>query len=113
MGAGAAVHGGTRVRRMRRSGAVWQLETARGIVSAGQVVLATNVAETSLTIPGVTAVVDSGLVRRSRFDPVSGMSRLALMRISRAATVCVSSRIRSASVDLPWSMWAMIEKLRM
>ena len=42
LGAGAAVHGGTRVRRMRRSGAVWQLETARGVVSAGQVVLATN-----------------------------------------------------------------------
>jgi glycine/D-amino acid oxidase-like deaminating enzyme len=42
LGGGAAVHGGTRVRRMRRSGAVWQLETARGIVSAGQVVLATN-----------------------------------------------------------------------
>src|SRR5262245_60218353 len=34
-------------------------------------------------------------------------------RIARGSTVCVSSRIRSASVDLPWSMWAMIEKLRM
>src|SRR5207245_8332597 len=34
-------------------------------------------------------------------------------RISRASTVCVISRMRSASVDLPWSMWAMIEKLRM
>src|SRR5213592_1876195 len=34
-------------------------------------------------------------------------------RMSRGSTVCVSSRMRSASVDLPWSMWAMIEKLRM
>src|SRR5438270_10912974 len=34
-------------------------------------------------------------------------------RIWRGSTVCVSSRMRSASVDLPWSMWAMIEKLRM
>ncbi len=33
--------------------------------------------------------------------------------MSRAVTVPVSSRMRSASVDLPWSMWAMIEKLRM
>ena len=33
--------------------------------------------------------------------------------MSRAMTVPVSSRMRSASVDLPWSMWAMIEKLRM
>src|ERR1700761_3366491 len=34
-------------------------------------------------------------------------------RIDRGSTVWVSSRMRSASVDLPWSMWAMIEKLRM
>src|SRR3954470_17098928 len=33
-------------------------------------------------------------------------------RIARGSTVCVNSRIRSASVDLPWSMWAMIEKFR-
>ena len=33
--------------------------------------------------------------------------------MSRASTAPVSSRIRSDSVDLPWSMWAMIEKLRM
>ena len=51
-----------------------------------KLVLATNIAETSLTIPGVTAVVDSGLVRRSQFDPVTGMSRLEIMRISRAAS---------------------------
>src|SRR5436309_12853333 len=34
-------------------------------------------------------------------------------RMSRDSTVCVISRMRSASVDFPWSMWAMIEKLRM
>jgi glycine/D-amino acid oxidase-like deaminating enzyme len=42
LGAGAAVHGGTRVRRMKRSGAAWQVETASGTVSARHVVLATN-----------------------------------------------------------------------
>ena len=50
-----------------------------------KVVLATNIAETSLTIPGVRVVVDSGLVRRSKFDPVTGMSRLETQRISRAS----------------------------
>jgi len=50
-----------------------------------KVVLATNIAETSLTIPGVRVVVDSGLVRRSMFDPVTGMSRLETQRISRAS----------------------------
>lgn len=50
-----------------------------------KVVLATNIAETSLTIPGVRVVVDSGLVRRSMFDPSTGMSRLETQRISRAS----------------------------
>jgi ATP-dependent helicase HrpB len=50
-----------------------------------KVVLATNIAETSLTIPGVRVVVDSGLVRRSLFDPATGMSRLETQRISRAS----------------------------
>ncbi|HEX9942809.1 MAG TPA: ATP-dependent helicase HrpB [Thermoanaerobaculia bacterium] len=50
-----------------------------------KVVLATNVAETSITIDGVTAVVDSGLVRRLRFDPATGLDRLELGRVSRAS----------------------------
>ncbi len=50
-----------------------------------KIVLATNLAETSLTIQGVRVVVDSGLVRRSIFDPVTGMSRLETQRISRAS----------------------------
>jgi ATP-dependent RNA helicase HrpB len=54
-------------------------------VGARKVVLATNIAETSLTIPGVRVVVDSGLVRRSLFDPSTGMSRLETQRISRAS----------------------------
>ena len=50
-----------------------------------KVVLATSIAETSLTIEGVGAVVDSGLVRTPRFDPASGLSRLVTLRVSRAA----------------------------
>ena len=50
-----------------------------------KVVLSTNIAETSLTIQGVRVVVDSGLVRRARFDPATGMGRLETQRISRAA----------------------------
>ncbi|HSK81079.1 MAG TPA: DEAD/DEAH box helicase, partial [Thermoanaerobaculia bacterium] len=54
-------------------------------LSRRKVVLATNVAETSITIDGVTAVVDSGLVRRLRFDPATGLDRLELGRVSRAS----------------------------
>lgn len=50
-----------------------------------RVVLATNIAETSVTIPGVRVVVDSGVARRLRFDPATGMSRLDTERISRAS----------------------------
>ena len=50
-----------------------------------KVVLATNVAETSVTVDGVTAVVDTGLARQAEFEPAVGMDRLRLVPISRAA----------------------------
>ena len=50
-----------------------------------KVVLATSIAETSLTIEGVRIVVDSGLARRARFDPGSGMSRLETLPVSQAS----------------------------
>jgi len=50
-----------------------------------KIVLSTNVAETSLTIPGITAVVDSGLARQLRFDPSVGLDRLVLGPISKAS----------------------------
>ncbi len=50
-----------------------------------RVVLATNIAETSLTIEGIESVVDSGWERRPRFDAARGMTRLDTLRISRAS----------------------------
>ncbi|MEQ1506084.1 MAG: helicase-related protein, partial [Myxococcota bacterium] len=50
-----------------------------------RVVLATNVAETSVTVPGVRIVVDSGLARRPRRDPSTGIDHLDTVRISRAS----------------------------
>lgn len=49
-----------------------------------KVVLATSIAETSLTIEDVRVVVDGGRARRSRFDPASGMARLVTERVTRA-----------------------------
>lgn len=50
-----------------------------------RVVLATNIAETSVTLEGVTTVIDSGLARAPRFDPAIGLERLERIRISRAS----------------------------
>jgi ATP-dependent helicase HrpB len=50
-----------------------------------KVVLATSIAETSLTIQGVRVVIDCGQARVPRFDPASGLTRLATVRVSRAA----------------------------
>ncbi|HEY6452959.1 MAG TPA: ATP-dependent helicase HrpB, partial [Steroidobacteraceae bacterium] len=73
---------------------------------ARKLVLATNIAETSLTIPGVSAVIDSGLVRRSRFDPVTGMSRLDLERISRAASDQRCGRAGRIAPGLCYRLWS-------
>jgi ATP-dependent helicase HrpB len=50
-----------------------------------KIVLATNVAETSVTVEGVTGVVDSGLARAMTFDPGAGLDRLNLTRVSKAS----------------------------
>ena len=63
-------------------------EQQDAVLAPGQkrkVILATNVAETSLTIEGVTAVVDSGLARIQRHDEQTGLDRLVLSNISKAS----------------------------
>jgi len=50
-----------------------------------KVVLATNVAETSVTVEGIMAVVDTGLARQLNYDPAVGLDRLTLVNISRAS----------------------------
>lgn len=50
-----------------------------------KVIFATNVAESSVTVDGVTAVIDSGLARRATFSPWTGLPTLELARISKAA----------------------------
>ena len=65
------------------------IEAQRGILvrtgTQRRLIFSTNVAESSVTVPGVTAVVDSGLAKRKFFDSVSGLSRLETVHISRAS----------------------------
>lgn len=71
-----------------------------------RVILATNIAETSLTLPRIRVVVDSGLVRRSVFDPVTGMSRLETRRISRASAEQRAGRAGRVAAGVCYRLWS-------
>ena len=62
-----------------------QQERAILPASHRKIVLATNIAETSLTIEGVRVVIDSGLTRRLQYDPATGMNRLVTVTVSQAS----------------------------
>jgi ATP-dependent helicase HrpB len=74
-----------------------------------RVILATNVAETSLTIDGVRAVVDGGLARVPRYSPRTGMTRLATVRISRASAEQRRGRAGRQGPGLCYRLWAAAE----
>ncbi|SDQ35964.1 ATP-dependent helicase HrpB [Pseudomonas sp. UC 17F4] len=71
-----------------------------------KVVLATNIAETSLTIDGVRVVVDAGLARVPRFDPGSGMTRLDTQRISRASATQRAGRAGRLEPGVCYRLWS-------
>lgn len=71
-----------------------------------KVVLATNIAETSLTIEGVRVVVDCGLARRARFDPSTGMSGLETVRISRASADQRRGRAGRLGPGVCYRLWS-------
>ena len=70
-----------------------------------RVVLATNVAESSLTVDGITAVVDSGQARAMRFDPATALDRLELTRISRASADQRAGRAGRQQAGACWRLW--------
>jgi ATP-dependent helicase HrpB len=74
--------------------------------SRRKIVLSTNVAETSLTIEGITAVIDSGLVRSLCFDPHVGMDRLHLAPISQASADQRAGRAGRTQPGVCLRLWA-------
>ncbi|MEO1194933.1 MAG: ATP-dependent helicase HrpB [Pseudomonadota bacterium] len=70
-----------------------------------KVVLATAIAETSLTIEGVRVVIDAGRARRARFDPGSGMTRLVTERVSRAEADQRSGRAGRTAPGVCYRLW--------
>jgi len=71
-----------------------------------KLVLATAIAETSLTIPDVRVVVDGGLARRARFDPGSGMNRLVTERVTKAEATQRQGRAGRVATGVCYRMWS-------
>ncbi len=70
-----------------------------------KVVLATSIAETSLTIEGVRVVIDCGLSRVPRYDPASGLTRLETVRVSRAAADQRRGRAGRTEPGVCYRLW--------
>ncbi len=70
-----------------------------------KVVLATSIAQTSLTLEGVRVVIDSGLSRVPRWDPGAGITRLATVRASRAAVEQRRGRAGRTAPGVCWRLW--------
>ena len=70
-----------------------------------KLILATSIAETSLTIKDIRIVIDSGLTRRSRFDPSSGMSRLITERVTKAEAIQRMGRAGRTNTGVCYKLW--------
>jgi ATP-dependent helicase HrpB len=70
-----------------------------------KIVLATSIAETSLTLDGVCIVVDSGLARRPRYDRAAGLTRLVTERASQAAVTQRAGRAGRQGPGMVWRLW--------
>ena len=78
-----------------------------------KIVLATSIAETSLTIEGVKVVVDSGFGRTSRFDPNSGLSRLETVQVSKDSADQRAGRAGRLSAGVCYRMWTLATQSRL
>jgi ATP-dependent helicase HrpB len=76
-----------------------------------RVILATNVAESSVTLPGVRVVIDSGLAREPRYDPNSGFSRLDVVAISQASADQRAGRAGRVADGWAYRLWPSSQRL--
>ncbi len=70
-----------------------------------RIVLATNIAESSVTLPGIRAVIDSGLAREPRLDPNSGFTRLETVAISQASADQRAGRAGRVAAGTAYRLW--------
>ena len=92
------------------SSAEQDLALAPSPVGRRRVVLATDIAESSLTVTGVRVVVDSGLVKVPRLDPRTGMTRLTTVPISRASADQRAGRAGRTEPGAAYRLWSKLEQ---
>ena len=78
-----------------------------------KIILATNIAETSLTVEGIKIVIDSGFERVAKFNPKSGLSRLETVLISKEAADQRKGRAGRLSEGVCYRLWSNITHSRM
>ncbi|WP_240139093.1 ATP-dependent RNA helicase [Streptomyces sp. MUM 178J] len=96
-----------------RAPAAVQDAVLSGSAARRRVVLATSVAESSLTVPGVRVVVDAGLAREPRMDHARGLSALTTVRVSRAAARQRAGRAGREGPGAVYRCWSQAEDARL
>jgi ATP-dependent helicase HrpB len=104
----SGLHGSIRVLPLYGDLSAAEQDAALRPTSGGgrKIVLATSIAETSITIEGIRVVVDSGMRRYSEFDPATGMSRLATGKVSQAGADQRRGRAGRLSDGVCYRLWS-------
>ena len=100
---------GCEIHRLHGSLPVAEQDAAVSPTDWRKVVLSTDIAESSLTVEGVSVVIDSGLARAPRFDPRTGMTRLQTISISRASADQRSGRAGRLGPGVTYRLWSKVE----
>ena len=89
-----------------------QAALAGGSASTRRIVLATNVAESSVTLPGIRVVIDTGLAREPRFDPNSGFTRLQTVSIAQSSAEQRAGRAGRVAAGVAYRLWPQSRRLQ-
>jgi len=108
----AAASFGADVVMLHGSLASEEQDAALAPIDKRRVILATNIAETSLTVPGVRAVVDSGLHKVARYDPDRAIDSLEIERIPQNSADQRAGRAGRLGPGVVWRLWPAVDRLR-
>ena len=110
--AAAAGSRGADVVTLHGSMSAEQQDAALTAVAHRRVILATNIAETSLTVPGVRAVVDTGVHKVARYDPARGIDSLDTERVTQDSADQRAGRAGRLGPGTAWRLWSGADRLR-